>query len=581
MARISKYITNNKAMSSTKQWRAGLYLRLSKEDGDKDDENKFESDSIYSQRLIIEDFLSENLDIQLESEYPDDGYTGTNFDRPEFQRMIEDIRVGRINCVIVKDLSRFGRNYLEAGQYLDIFFPVMNIRFISVVDNIDSYLFPSSMNNISVSFKNVMNEEYCRDISNKIRSTFVAKRENGEYICGFALYGYIRDTENKGQLLVDPEAGEVVRQIFQWFTEGLSYRMITFKLNEMGIPNPAKYKSMKYRNYNRNSNNSGFWSVQTVRNILKNRMYTGDLVQGKYEKINHKVKKIRATSEDKWVIVENHHEGLVDKTLFFNIQPIINRDMKISQKTKELPMFSGFLKCADCGRQMVKKNASREKFRDKYHYYTCATYDMMTKTACTRHTMRSDILEQTVFKIISNYIQIAVNMDELINAINRSPIKTAATSKIQTLISVKEKERNKIERILLDLYPDLKNELISKSQYLLLKERYENEIKQIDQVIIGLKTSLEQDKNGVDGSNDFIRNFKKFKDSEKLTREILIAIVDEIYIYEGGGIEINFKFQDAFNKAIDYIQVNCNLLNEINLNILQQIRKQLNLEVAV
>ena len=193
MARTSKYLNSNEVVSSVKQWKAGLYFRLSKEDGDKDDESKIESDSISSQRLIVEDFLAENLDITSFSEYIDDGYTGLNFERPEFQRMLEDIRLGNINCIIVKDLSRFGRNYLEAGQYLDIFFPIMNVRFISVNDTIDSYLFPSSVNNISVSFKNVMNEEYCRDISKKIRSTFMAKRENGEYICGFPLYVYIKD----------------------------------------------------------------------------------------------------------------------------------------------------------------------------------------------------------------------------------------------------------------------------------------------------------------------------------------------------------------------------------------------------
>lgn len=181
MARTSKY--KNKALPSTAKWKAGLYLRLSQEDGDKDNESKFESDSINSQRYILEDFLEENIDIQRISEYVDEGYSGTNFNRPEFIRMIEDIRIGKINCVIVKDLSRFGRNYLETGQYLEIFFPLMDIRFILVIDNLDSFLYPESINNISFSFKNVINEEYSRDILNKIRSTFVAKRENGEYLC--------------------------------------------------------------------------------------------------------------------------------------------------------------------------------------------------------------------------------------------------------------------------------------------------------------------------------------------------------------------------------------------------------------
>lgn len=240
---------------------------LSKEDGDKDNESKFESDSINSQRYILNDYLAENSDIQLISEYVDEGYTETNFNRPEFIRMIEEIRIGKINCVIVKDLSRFGRNYLETGQYLEIFFPLMDIRFISVIDNIDSFLYPESINNISFSFKNVINEEYSRDISNKIRSTFVAKRENGEYLCGFALYGYERDQVNRGKLLIDPEAAKVVKQIFQCYLEGMTCTTITAKLNEQGIPNPTTYKSRKYPNYNHPNNNDGLWRIQTVKNI--------------------------------------------------------------------------------------------------------------------------------------------------------------------------------------------------------------------------------------------------------------------------------------------------------------------------
>lgn len=581
MARTSKYIKDNVALSATKRWQAGLYLRISKEDGDKDDDNKYESDSIFNQRLIIEDYLVENPDIQIISEYADDGYTGTNFERPEFLRLIDDIRMGRINCVIVKDLSRFGRNYLEAGQYLDIFFPVMDIRFISVVDNIDSFLYPTSMNNISVSFKNVMNEEYCRDISNKIRSTFAAKRENGEYICGFALYGYVRDTAVKGQLVVDPDAADVVRQIFQWFAAGLSYRMITFKLNEMGIPNPAKYKSEKYSNYHRNNNNSGLWSIQTVRNILTNRMYTGDLVQGKYEKVSHKVKKIRMLSEDKWVIIENHHEKIIDKSLFFAIQGIMNRDVRVSPKTQELSLFAGFLRCADCGKQLVKKNASRAKFREKYHYYTCKTYDNMTKAACSRHTVRSDLLEKTVLTVISKYIDAAVEIDKLIEKISQSPNKRSSASQLEKILVEKENEKSKTNRILLDLYPDYKNALISKTQYLMLKEKYETELKSIESVINKLNGLLAQEKNCIDESTELVKQFIKYRNIDKLTREILIALVDVIYVHENKGIEIIFKFQDTFKNALDYVNINRNLLDEFEQENLLQVTTNINQEVAL
>ena len=562
MARISKYnVQDNQAVLSVKKWRAGLYLRLSKEDGDIDEGCKLESDSISSQRLIIEDFLAENSDIEIIEEYSDDGYSGINFDRPQFLQMIEDIRLGKINCVMVKDLSRFGRNYLESGQYLDIFFPMMDIRFISVVDNIDSYLYPSSMSNISVSFKNVMNEEYCRDISNKIRSTFVAKRENGEYICGFALYGYVRDPDNKGKLLIDPEAADIVRQIYQWFGNGMSFRGITFKLNELGIPNPTKYKSMKYPNYHRNDG-GGLWNIQTIRSILMNRMYAGDLVQGKYEKISHKIKKIKKLSEEHWVTVENHHDAIVDKETFFHLQEYLKRDIRVSQNTKELALFAGFLKCADCGCQMVKKNASREKFRDQYHYYTCRTYDLQTKSACTRHTIRSDYLINTVFLSISKFIEIVVDMDELILKINNSPRKRSATTRIESLIKTKETEKSKVERILMDLYPDYKNNLITKDQYLQFKAKYESDINGLEKIINNLKSEFEKTKSGSTFQNSFIQKFIKVRNFDELTREILLLFVDEIKVYEGGKIEIIFNYIDEFKSAFQYINDNKELIGD-------------------
>lgn len=579
MARTSKYLNNNEVVPSVKQWKAGLYFRLSKEDGDKDDESKIESDSISSQRLIVEDFLSENLDIVSFSEYIDDGYTGLNFERPEFQRMLEDIRLGNINCIIVKDLSRFGRNYLEAGQYLDIFFPIMNVRFISISDTIDSYLYPSSVNNISVSFKNVMNEEYCRDISNKIRSTFVAKRENGEYICGFPLYGYIKDPNRKGQLLIDPEAADIVHNIFIWFSEGMSLRMITFKLNGLGIINPMTYKNRKYPTHNRRSLNS-CWCIQTVKGILENITYTGALLQGKYEKINHKVKKVVKTSPDKWVLIENHHEPIIDRLTFDAIQPLLHRDTKVSQKTKEPGLFSGFLKCADCGHNLVKKKSGHPNLRDKYHYYTCGTYDTRSKSACTRHTTRSDILEQTVFAVITKQIDLAIDMETMIDEINRSPQKKAASSKVESLITSQKKEKEKLENILFDLYPDYKSGLISREQYFALKSKYEEEIERSKQTLSKLYEMLEREKKGVDSTNTFIQQFKKFKNFTKLTREILIHLVDVILVYENGEIEIRMKYCDEFARAIEYIEANRDLITDLK-NLTDRVSQKVKIGEAV
>jgi len=564
MARTSKYNLTSEALQAANNasWRAGLYLRLSKEDGDKEDGDKFESDSIGNQRLIIEDFLAENPDITIFDAYADDGYSGTNFERPSFIRLIEDVRAGKINCVIVKDLSRFGRNYVEAGQYLEIFFPIMQVRFISVIDDIDSHINPSSMNNISVPFKNVMNEEYCRDISQKVKSTFNLKRENGEYIGGFSPYGYKKHPDNKNKLIVDAEAAEVVALIFRLFLEGNPVSCIGAKLNERGIVNPTTYKKLQGMNY-RHPRRVGdeLWSATTIRIILTNRMYIGDMVQGKREKVSHKVAKIRTVRADKWIIKEGTHEAIIDKTTFQSVQDMLRRDTRISTKQNALGLFAGFLKCADCGRALGKKMPNKY-IKGDYYYYTCRTYELMKKSACTRHTVRSDRLEETVFAVVSKYIDTAADMDALIAKINLSPAKNAKSKGVQSALEAKEKEKAKAESILFDLYPDFKDGLISREQYLSLKEKHEAEVERLKLAIMELRKTQEAEKDGIDSTNAFLQNFLRFRHAKKLTREVLIALIDHIKIHEGGGIEISFKFQDAFLRATEYIEANQELLKE-------------------
>ena len=576
MARTSKYVEKDSAISAGIMWMAGDYTRLSKEDGDKEEGDKYESDSISNQKSIIEDYLVENIDINIADTYSDDGYTGTNFDRPNFIRLIEDIRLGKINCVIVKDLSRFGRNYIEAGQYLEIFFPVMKIRFISVLDNIDSYLFPESMNNISVSFKNVINEEYCRDVSNKVKSTFNLKRENGEYIGGFGPYGYIKCPTDKNKLIIDDAAADVVRMIFKWFVGGMVVGQIAIKLNDLGILNPSTHKrslGMKFRNPSSNKINDGLWCCSTVRHILGNRMLIGDMVQGKREKISHKIAKIREVDETKWIIKEGTHEPIIDKTTFWNVQSMLKRDKRISTKKKELDLFSGFLKCADCGRAMNKKQVNKKQ-QAQYHYYTCRTYETMKKSACTRHTVRSDKLERTVSAVVSRFVDMAVEMDNFISQINLSPIKMAATVKVQNLLDGKEKERRKLENILLDLYPDWKNELISKEQYLSLKVKYETELERVKSVLVEIQKTYEREKEGITNTNDFLQNFIKHKNIDKLSREVLLGLVENIFVHEGGNIEIAFKFQDAFERAAEYIETNRELLVNTAAELINRMTRQ-------
>lgn len=348
---------------------AADYLRLSREDGD-----KLESDSIRNQRSLINDFVKQHKEIQLVEEYIDDGYSGTNFDRPAFQRMLEDVKRKKINCIIVKDLSRLGRNYIETGRYLEKIFPFMGVRFIAITDHYDSATGSDDADQIIVPFKNLINDAYCRDISIKIRSQLDVKRKNGQFIGNFAAYGYLKDPEDKNHLIVDEYAADIVRLIFNLKIDGYSSQRIAAQLNEMGVLPPLEYKRSRGMNYN-----SGFrsgsdpkWAVTSINRILQNELYIGTMVQGKNRKINYKVKKSSPIARENWIRVENTHEAIIPEESFQYVQSLLEIDTRIAPKRKSVYLFSGFVRCGDCGENMVKRSTTKKG--KKYCYYHCSTY---------------------------------------------------------------------------------------------------------------------------------------------------------------------------------------------------------------
>ena len=352
-----------------KDIRAAAYLRLSIEDGD-----KAESNSIGNQRELIRDFAAERPGLHLVEEYADDGYTGTNFERPGFKRMMEDIKSGKINCIIVKDLSRLGRNYIEMGKYLEQIFPMMGIRFIAINDNYDNANAESNdSDNIVVPFKNLLNDSYCRDISIKVRSQLDMKRRKGEFIGGYAIYGYCKDERNKNRLVVDEYAADVVRSIYRRKLEGMSAQAIAEQLNSENVLAPSEYKRLCGLNYH-----SGFkagthakWQAIQVLRILKNEVYTGTMVQGRRQKINYKIKKIRDVEESGWIRVPNMHEAIIPQKLFDTVQEVLKLDTCASKGQQTVNLFSGIVRCGGCGQNMVRRTVSKNG--KKYIYLHCVT----------------------------------------------------------------------------------------------------------------------------------------------------------------------------------------------------------------
>ncbi len=565
MARISKYQIIDTASQRSTLWNAGLYVRLSREDGD-----KLESESISSQKSILKDYVLAHSDLNIKDFYVDDGWSGTDFDRPDFQRMMDDIRNRRINCVIVKDLSRFGRNYVEAGKYLEVVFPMLKIRFIAVNDNIDSIDNPTSMNNVIVPFKNIMNDEYCRDISTKVKTALDIRRKQGKFIGSFALYGYKKDESDHHKLVIDEEAAEIVRLIYKKFLSGDSIIGISRYLNENGILCPSAYKRRKGLNYHHTSAayKSILWCDSSVRRILTNEMYIGNMVQKKNEMISYKVHISQGVPRNKWIVVEGTHEGIVSKDDFEKAKTILSRDTRVSPSIGKLSLFAGFLRCPDCGRAMQKRTVSQPY--KEYQYYACGTYRKMHSGACTKHMIRSDVLENSVLNTLNEYIRIASDFSNLIERIDSCNDTDKATIRLRNQIKAKENEIADAKKILIDLYPDFKSGLISKEQYLALKDRYENNISKAQNVIEEVKKQIEEFEQGII-NNEFVTTFIKYRFLDKLSRDVLLELVDVIYVHEGGKIELRLKSQDAFQNAMDYLEQSKILLPNFSVNLQQMI----------
>ena len=543
--------------TSNKVWKTALYLRLSRDDG-----KDTESNSIASQREILKEYLKRFPDMEIYDIYVDDGYSGTNFERPDFKRMMDDIYKGKVNCVLVKDLSRFGRNYAEVGHYLDNIFVKLQVRFIALNNQHDTGI--SGINSfnqlVQVGITNIMNEGQAAITSVNVRGTLNLRRQQGKYIGSFATYGYLKDPNDKHHLIIDEEAATVVRMIFERFLGGESIIGITKYLNDIGIPNPSMYKKLKGLNYSHPSSkiNDGLWPDSSVRRILQNRMYIGDMVQGKNTTYSYKIKQCRAIPKDEWIIVEGTHEPIIEREIFDKAQALFNKNIRKSPQKNTVDLFSGLVRCADCGRVMNKK--TNKQPYGTYHYYRCVTTRKMKKTACTNHTIRIDKLEQIVLLTIQNMIATAAEMSDILEEINKNEKRNKEIIDFQKAIDTQIAEKEKLKVMMADLYPDWKKGVITLEEYKMLKERFNEKIMLIDEKIFSLNKSAEKFRNGITEENDFISHFKKYGNIKSLSRYLVTELVQEIRVFEGGNVEIVFKFKDAYAEALEYIEMNRKLI---------------------
>ena len=532
-----------------RRWRLGEYIRLSKEDLKK---GKDDSNSVKNQRDLLNDFYQKHIEeFESVSEYVDDGHTGTDANRENFQRLLADVMSGKINCVVVKDLSRFARNYSDAGSLIDNLFVQMGVRFISLAENVDSFTNPDSVSNIIVPITNVMNDNYCYQTSKKIRQVFDYKRRNGQYIGAFAPYGYIKHPKDKHKLIIDPDAAETVKLIFSLFLQGTSKRAIALHLNEHGVPSPSAYKLLKGLPVSTRGYDEPMWGGRMIHAILTNPTYTGDLAQGRSRVKSYKVHQIETVPREEWVEVAGTHEAIIDYETFDKVQALLKRDTRTSPEGRKVHLFSGFLKCADCGRAVTRCVS-----KNNHVYYACSTYKNRSRTACTMHSIKHERLEAAVLFGIQYQVHLAVSYSEAIARINSAPTKKSQSFRLDELITTKEKELAKITRYKQSLYQDWKDGEITQQDYRSMKADYERQVAALSDVLERLTAERAELANGVDNEHPALVAFMKYQNIDKLTREALIDLVDHIKVYENGNISVKCKFADEFRKIAEYIEIN-------------------------
>lgn len=529
-----------------------LYLRLSKEDGDAASGSKNESNSIANQKSLIMDYLQSRPEFRVVSIREDDGFSGTDFNRPAFQAMMEDVKKGVINCIIVKDLSRFGRNYIEVGRYLEKLFPMLGIRFIAVNDNYDS-LEADTAHDIVVPFKNLINDSYCRDLSVKIRSHLAIKRKNGEFIGAFACYGYLKDENNRNQLVVDTYAGQVVKDIFRMKINGMSQYRIADALNEQGILSPMEYKKYLGSHFESSFkvNPKAVWTAKAVTRILTNEVYTGVLVQGKQTTPNHKVKVRQEVDETDWIRVENAHESLIDRVLFDIVQNLMGRDTRTSPNETQVFPLSGLVYCGDCGHPMVRK-ISRYTKKEKadtaqtYGYFLCS--EKCGKGGCSWHRISENDLMGAVLGAVNLHIQKVLDVQEALKQIENAPSRQLMIQKYQERLSMKEEERKKAERLKIGIYEDLKDGLLDKEEYQKLKAEFDSRIAEADTAVKELKRQITELEGSRSANAPWMIYFQQFGRLEQLTRWAAAIIINKILVYEDNRIKITFNFEADLNR---------------------------------
>ena len=522
-----------------------LYARLSK-----DDDLVGDSNSIVHQKEILAKYAKEHGFTNIEF-YVDDGFSGTNFNRPDFQRMMADAEEGKISTVIVKDMSRFGRDYIMVGYYTEIYFSNLDIRFIAINDNVDSNI---QTENDLTPFKNVFNEWYARDTSKKIRAVFKAKGNSGKHLTTNPPFGYKKDPNDKDKWIIDDESAATVRRIFQMYVDGYRISEIGHKLTEEKVETPILYYMNRGIKTNARSEYPEIWDLMSIKYILSQTAYAGHTVNFQTAVKSYKTKKqIRLPKED-WIIYRNTQEPIIDEKTFETVQQM-RKAKRARTKYNEPNMFSGLLYCADCGNHLTIQRVARNRKMDNF---SCATYRKKKKGLCSCHRILVSDLETIVkedLQKVCEYVFLHEKefTDEYLSGSKRETVKFQAKTKAELKrLSERQEEIGKIIR---KLYEDNVNGRITDERFDFLAKSYEDEGNELKTKIQEFKNALASSVQDEEKLSKFLKVVKSYTEIEELTPEILNSFIEKIYIgetekYDGRKmqeVEIIYKFIGAIN----------------------------------
>lgn len=527
------------------KFKAIKYIRLSYTD-----DKSVESNSVSNQRKLIDDFLTQHPEIGVVCEKVDDGYSGVLFDRPAFKEMMELVQSGAANCVIVKDLSRLGREYIETGRYLRRVFPAYGVRFIAINDNVDTL--NDQPDDLTVSVKNIINEAYSRDISVKTRTALDIKRRSGDFVGAFTVYGYLKTGDKHKSLIVDPFAANVVKDIFRKRLDGFSAYYIAEELNKAGILSPFAYKrseGLPYAKGGYADTEDCKWSATTILRILSDEIYTGTMVQGKQTTPHFKLKQLETKPQEEWVRVENTHEAIIDKADFDLVQRLKGLDTRTSPQSDKVYLFSGMLICGCCGGRMTRKiNRSNGK---EYVYYYCPTGK---KGGCKSSSMiKESELTECVQSSLKAHINSVVSLNSVITSVSRERINQGLVQEYTSYIRSNEEQLARVESFKRKLYENLVGGALSKEEFLQYKQEYSAKAEGIKRAIEDWNCKLTEVLENRGERNRWLNHFLQFAEMEEIDRGIVSRLIQSIKISADKQIEVRFNYQDEYQKAVAFI----------------------------